>query len=117
MPVTVTLTDAQATQVARDVLDISSLEILGEHREPKRTRQLLVELGNDRRYSRSTLRALAVLDAFSPDGTERDLTNVAEDLNLSHATTHRYVNTWVMVGELQQDPATRRYRRRPPKAQ
>lgn len=112
MPVTVTLTDAQAAHIAREVLNVSSLTMLAECHNPQRTRQLLTELGNDRRYSRSTLRALAVLDAFASDGSEREVKHVAEELNLSQSTTHRYINTWVILGELEQDAATRRYRRR-----
>lgn len=62
-------------------------------------------------YSRSTLRALMVLQAFPCDGGERQLTAVAGELGLSPSTTHGYVITWVAVGALEQNPTTRRYRR------
>ena len=57
------------------------------------------------------LRALLVPAAFPADGSERELTAVAEQLSLSPSTTHRYLRTWTAVGLLERDPDSRRYRR------
>jgi DNA-binding MarR family transcriptional regulator len=53
----------------------------------------------------------AVLAAFPADGTERELSSVANQLSLSPSTTHRYLRTWTAVGLLERDPNSRRYRR------
>ncbi len=62
-------------------------------------------------YSQALLRALLVLAVFPADGSERELTEVAKELGLSPATTHRYLYSWAGVGLLAQDPRSRRYRR------
>ncbi len=71
----------------------------------------VLPLLDDTAFSRSTLRALLVLGAFPADGEERELTDVARELELSPSTTHRYIGTWMAVGLLEQHPRSRRYRR------
>jgi hypothetical protein len=65
----------------------------------------------DDSYSRSVLRALQVLHALPADGSERVLTDIAREVDLSPSTTHRYMQTWMAVGLVEQHPRSRRYRR------
>jgi hypothetical protein len=111
MPVTLTLTDAQAIGIARDLLDVSAPELAVDH-SPRHILQLFAKAGDVRHYSLSAVRALAVLGAFSSDGSHRELKEVAKEIGLSESTTYRYINTWVLLGMLEQDPNTKRYRRR-----
>lgn len=73
---------------------------------------VLLGLVEDERVSRSTCRALLVLLAFS-SGDQRAVTDVSNELQLSASTTHRYIRTWVALGLLEQDSASRRYCRPP----
>jgi hypothetical protein len=109
--VTITLTEWQVARVVREVHGESHLEALPDVEHLAGMRGALVPLLDDATYSRSTLRALLVLAAFPPDGGERELTDVARQLDLSPSTTHRYIGTWMAVGLLEQHPRTRRYRR------
>ncbi len=70
-----------------------------------------LSLLEDSNLSRSTLRALLVLDALPADGDERELTDIARQLDVSASTTHRYIHTWMALGLVEQDPRSRRYRR------
>jgi hypothetical protein len=111
--VTITLTDGQLEQVIDDASRRSSLAgVLPEVSGFDELRSVLLSLKDDVRCSRSTLCALLVLAAFSPDGTERELTDVARQLGLSPSATHRYISTWLAVGLLERAPRSRRYRRR-----
>lgn len=65
---------------------------------------------NDDRFSRSLLRGLMVLASFPPDGSARQITDVAKQLGLGASTTHRYAVTLVELGLLERDPASRHYR-------
>jgi hypothetical protein len=65
----------------------------------------------DRTVSRSLLFGLVVLISFPADGGGRGIKEVAEELNLPTSTTHRYAHTLCVIGLLEQDPRTRRYRR------
>lgn len=85
-------------------------ELLSGIREPEALQGVLMGLTDDERVSRSTCRALLVLLAFS-SGEDREVTEVSNELGLSASTTHRYIRTWVALGLLDQDLATRRYRR------
>jgi hypothetical protein len=64
---------------------------------------------DDRRLSRSLLRGLAILTCFGPDEPTLGLMEIAERLQISPSTIHRYVITLVEVGLLQQSPKTRKY--------
>jgi hypothetical protein len=85
-------------------------ELLRGTGEPDALRSRLLLLLDDPRLSRSTCRALLVLLAFS-SGEPREVTEVASGIGLSASTAHRYARTWLALGLLEQDPATRRYRR------
>ena len=110
---TITLNPAQVAHVMRVVTSGSGLtELLSGTATPNALHDVLLPLLDDERVSRSTCRALLVLLAFS-SGDQREVTDVSNELHLSASTTHRYVRTWVALGLLVQDPASRRYRRPP----
>jgi hypothetical protein len=110
--VTITLTDAQVAQIALDAAGgarlAGSLSGLGSVDE---LRQAMLPLVDDQTYSHSTFRAAIVLAAFPADGSDRELTDVAREIGLSPATTHRYARTWTALGLLEQNADSRRYRR------
>jgi hypothetical protein len=81
--------------------------------DPEALRAILRPLLGDNAYSRSVLRALIVLTGFPADGTEREVTAVAREIELSPATTYRYLHTWTAAGVLAHDSDSRRYRRPP----
>lgn len=65
---------------------------------------------DDPRLSRSLLRGLSLLTVFGPDGGERGIVELAEDLGMSPSTAHRYALTLVELGLLERCPKTRKYR-------
>jgi hypothetical protein len=65
---------------------------------------------SDPRLSRSLLRGLSLLNCFEPEGQERGIIEIADDLNMSPSTTHRYASTLVELGLLERCPKTRKYR-------
>lgn len=110
--VTITLTERQVRQVVREATGRTSVaSALPEVSGLEGLRSVVLSLKDDASCSRSTLRALLVLAAFPADGSERELSDVARQLELSPSTTHRYIGTWMAVGMLVQDPQSRRYRR------
>jgi hypothetical protein len=64
----------------------------------------------DPRLSRSLLRGLSLLTGFGPEGEERGIVELAEDLGMSPSTAHRYALTLVELGLLERCPRTRKYR-------
>jgi hypothetical protein len=112
--VLIALTDAQVEQVLRESADRPQLaSLLPDVGRVDGLSSVALPLLEDASYSRSVLRALLVLDALPPDGSERELTDLARDLELSPSTTHRYLHTWMAFGFVEQDPRSRRYRRAP----
>jgi hypothetical protein len=65
---------------------------------------------DDPRLSRSLVRGLSLLTGFGPDGGERGIVELAEDLGMSPSTAHRYALTLVELGLLERCPRTRKYR-------
>lgn len=63
---------------------------------------------NNHLISQNVIIALLVLSALY-EGEHR-VTDIADELGLSNATAIRYLKTWVAVGILEQDRATRKYR-------
>lgn len=61
------------------------------------------------RYSQSLERGLAILQAFSPDRPWMGIAEIAEALEMSRPTTHRYASTLVALDYLEQGPR-RKYR-------
>jgi DNA-binding MarR family transcriptional regulator len=108
----ITLTKAQIDQVIRETSGGGGLSsLLVGLADPQALHTAARALMDDERLSRSLLRALLVLVSFPPDGADRALSDVAHDLHMSPSTTHRYISTFVEVGLLERDPASRRYKR------
>jgi IclR family pca regulon transcriptional regulator len=61
------------------------------------------------RYSQSLERGLAILTAFTPERTWMGIAELAETLEMSRPTTHRYASTLVALDYLEQGPG-RKYR-------
>ena len=72
--------------------------------------ELLEADADDPRLSRSLLRGFALLGGFGPDGGERGIVELANDLGMSPSTAHRYALTLVELGLLERCPKTRKYR-------
>jgi IclR family transcriptional regulator, pca regulon regulatory protein len=64
------------------------------------------------RYSSSLRLGLAILNCFSAEQPVLGIAKLADELNMSRSTTHRYASTLVALGYLEQDQA-RRYRLAP----
>jgi DNA-binding MarR family transcriptional regulator len=112
--VSIALTDAQVEQVLREAAHSPQLEsLLPEVSQLDALSRVALPLLGDASYSRSALRALLVLNALPPDGSERELTDLARQLAISPSTTHRYMHTWMALGLVEQDPRSRRYHRTP----
>ena len=60
--------------------------------------------------SQSLERGLAILSAFATGRQLLGISGLARELGLSRSTVHRYVVTLAVLGYLEQDLATRRYR-------
>jgi IclR family transcriptional regulator, pca regulon regulatory protein len=64
------------------------------------------------RFSSSLRAGLAILNCFSAQKPVLGIAKLADELNMSRSTTHRYASTLVALGYLEQDHA-RRYRLAP----
>lgn len=64
------------------------------------------------RYSQALERGLAILACFTAERPVLGISEIADSLGISRATTHRYVSTLVAQGDLQRD-SSRRYRLAP----
>lgn len=64
----------------------------------------------DPRLSRSLLRGLSLLRCFGPNGGERGIVELADELGMSPSTAHRYAVTLVELGLLERCPNSRKYR-------
>jgi DNA-binding MarR family transcriptional regulator len=110
--ISIELTRAQVNQVVRSA---SREDGLASLLRSLRGREALAAskfraLAESPRLSRSLLLGLLVLASFPHDGTALAVTDVADQLQMSPSTTHRYMTTLLAVGLLEQDPRTRRYR-------
>ncbi len=61
------------------------------------------------RFSQSLERGLAILGCFTPEHPLLGIADIAQELDMSRSTTHRYATTLVALGYLQQG-AARKYR-------
>jgi IclR family pca regulon transcriptional regulator len=61
------------------------------------------------RYSQSLERGLAILTCFTPERPVLGIADIADELEMSRSTTHRYVTTLTALGYLEQG-ASRKYR-------
>jgi hypothetical protein len=116
--ITITLTDAQ---IARVLLAASGgvqlagtlSGVLSGTGSLAELAELMLPMLDDQTYSRSTFRSAMVLAALPADGSEIELNEIARTIGLSPSTTYRYARTWTVLGVLEQNPDTRRYRRNP----
>jgi len=108
--ISIELTRSQIDQVVRRGAEADGVASL-LHGLPGRARASdFAALAESPRLSRSLLLGLLVLACFPADGGELTVTDVAERLQLSPSTTHRYMSTLLAAGLLDQDPRSRRYR-------
>jgi hypothetical protein len=115
--VLIELSKAQVDQVVRAAGQDGTMSVLlSALRDPEWTLAIDSEdwsypaQMDDRRLSRSLLSGLLVLSCFPPDGGYLGIGDLARILDMNTSTTHRYVTTLLVVGLLDRDPATRRYR-------
>jgi len=64
----------------------------------------------ERAYSQSLERGLSILSAFRSGRPLLGVSDLGREVGLGRSTTHRYVATLAMLGYLQQDAATKKYR-------
>ncbi len=110
--VSLTLTSEQVEAVLADVA------ARAEHGEPLPAAMSLSEslassLLEDRTVSRALVRGLMAYRCLPPDGSERELKEIATELDLPPSTAYRYVHTLTLVGLIEQDPQSRKYHRVP----
>jgi IclR helix-turn-helix domain len=74
------------------------------------SRGYMLRAESDPRLSRSLLRGFSLLTGFGPDGDERGIVELANELDMSASTAHRYALTLVELGLLERCPRTRKYR-------
>jgi hypothetical protein len=112
--IVIKLTIDQIAQVVEESADAGPLEriLAGLDSMDEFRRVLIGLLDQGNKYSRSALRSLLVLSALPLDGTGCELTEIADATGLATSSLHRYLKTWKAVGIVEQDPQSRRYRRR-----
>jgi IclR family transcriptional regulator, pca regulon regulatory protein len=88
----------RATSAGGEASSNTGLELLEEERRG--------------RFSSSLQAGLAILNCFSAQKPVLGIAKLADELNMSRSTTHRYASTLVALGYLEQDHA-RRYRLAP----
>lgn len=76
---------------------------------PIRGGVLHLPASHEGRYSQSLERGLAILRAFTPERPWMGIAEIAEALDMSRPTTHRYASTLVALNYLEQGPG-RKYR-------
>jgi DNA-binding MarR family transcriptional regulator len=115
--ITIKLSPTQIDEVVRAASRGSAPSIsmlvarsLAELRADATARGYLPSDTDDPRLSRSLLRGLSLLTGFGPDGAERGIVELAEELGMSPSTAHRYALTLVELGLLERCPRTRKYR-------
>jgi len=71
-----------------------------------------IRMPNDSRLSASLGRGLLILTLFPIGGDELlGIADIADELEMSRSTVHRYMTTLVFYGQLEQPEGTRKYRR------
>ena len=71
---------------------------------PIRGGVLHLPTSHEGRYSQSLERGLAILRAFTPERPWMGIAEIAETLEMSRPTTHRYASTLVALNYLEQPP-------------
>lgn len=83
-----------------------SPRVAGNSRDNESWRVLSLQ---DPRYSQSLERGLTILESFTPEHPWLGISDIADSLDMSRSTTHRYVITLAALGFLVQGP-DRRYK-------
>jgi IclR helix-turn-helix domain len=110
--ISIELSKAQVNEVVRGVAGERGVSDLLRGLQDQQTFSARYRtLADSPRHSRSLLLGLLVLTCFPSDGTELAVTDVAQQIEMSPSTTHRYMTTLLAVGLLEQDPRTRGYHR------
>jgi hypothetical protein len=104
------LTSATQRANGRGAGDAGATRQLQDAAAPRPARGYLPNDTDDPRLSRSLLRGLSLLGGFGPDGAERGIVELAEEVGMSPSTAHRYAQTLVELGLLERCPRTRKYR-------
>jgi DNA-binding transcriptional ArsR family regulator len=108
--ITIELTSVQVDRVIHTAASAEGVSSLLRGLAEKTGTSRLKQLAESPRLSRSLLLGLLVLACFPSDGSPLAVTDVANRLEMSPSTTHRYLTTLLAVGLLEQDPRNRRYR-------
>jgi hypothetical protein len=110
-PVILELTPAQVDRVLRHALGTGNMSLLlsglSDVRDALEDAPWQLE---DERFSRSLLFGLLLLAAFPADRSYIGNAELARIRGINISTAHRYISTLVVVGLLERDPTTRKYR-------
>lgn len=110
--VSIDLTPGQLDKVIRGTTEAGSISVLlAGLTDIRETLSREPGLLNNPRASKSLLIGLLTLASLPSDGSYIKVVSLAESLNSSPSTTHRYLTSLVSVGLAEQDPKTRQYRR------
>lgn len=110
--VTIELTQAQVDKVIRAALSAGNMTaLLADLPRVSVPLKLADPRFEDQRLSRSLLSGMLMLAAFPTDGSYARITDLAQALDMSNSTAHRYASTLLEVGLVERDPRSRLYRR------
>jgi hypothetical protein len=119
-PISITLSPTQVESVLRMAAEgrapsLSALVLMrvGSRRSDDRSGKAPLGFSltdtSDSRLSRSLLRGLSLLTCFGDDGEPRGIVDMAQELDMSPSTAHRYALTLLHLGLLERSPQTRKY--------
>lgn len=106
------LTSSQIDQVVRGATDTGNLSILlSGQLDSQKMLASATELLGDPHISSSLLRGLLVLSVLPADGDSIGVVEVADRLDMSPSTTHRYLTTLALAGLVERNDSSRKYKR------
>jgi Fic family protein len=109
--VTIQLSPAQVDRVVRAARNAGNLTALfSEIPQVRGALERAFSRLDDRRLSRSLLSGLLMLAALPSDGSYIRNTELAQALDMSASTSHRYLSTLLEVGLVERHSRTRHYR-------
>jgi hypothetical protein len=111
--VSIELTVAQVNEVVRAITGEAGVQewLLGSLSAARLQGDAAwVEMTETPQLSQSFLRGLSILRALLPVGTEKGIHQLADELDMSPSTTHRYATTLTYARLVEQNPDTRVYR-------
>jgi hypothetical protein len=109
--VSITLSDSQVNEIVRKASAASGLSFPLAGLKELPVLDLAHEQLNDQRLSRSLMIGLLAYASFPEDESYLGVIEFARMLHANSITVHRYLQTLLVVGLLERDPASRRYRR------